>query len=257
VPRPVGSAAPTHLVDPSSPVCDSRGRTFRLALLRGFELSVNGLFTPLSSGPQHLLAYLALNGKAMRRTQVAGTLWGDVSDRRAAANLRSMLWRLRRLDLDLVGTSNEYVSLSKGVVVDIHEMGRIAERIFAPSMDVTELSLEELPFTGELLPGWGDEWVVLERERLRQISLHVLEALCERWVGEGLYEKAVGAGLAAVASEPLRESSHRVLIRAFLAEGNPTEAIRRYRMYRETLQRELNLTPSTHLTELVANLAKR
>ncbi len=38
---------------------------------------------------------------------------------------------------------------------------------------------------------------------------------------------------------------------------NPTEAIRRYRMYRETLQRELNLTPSTHLTELVANLAKR
>ena len=223
----------------------------KLSLLNGFELSLHGVGIPLAIGPQHLLAYLAVSNRTVRRAQVAGVLWGDVPDRRAAGNLRSTLWRLRHLDLDLVGTSSEHLSLSPGVSVDIHEATRIARLALDPNSDITSLRLEELPFTGELLPGWDDEWVLLERERLRQIALHVLDALCERWTREGCYEKAVMAGIAAVASEPLRESSHRVLIRAFLAEGNPAEAIRQFRSYRHVLKKELNLEPSRRISELV------
>ena len=43
-----------------------------------------------------------------------------------------------------------------------------------------------------------------------------------RWAAAGQHAKAVMAGLAAVAGEPLRESAHRALIKAFLAENGVT-----------------------------------
>jgi DNA-binding SARP family transcriptional activator len=60
--------------------------------------------------------------------------------------------------------------------------------------------------------------------------------------------------LAAVACEPLRESTHRAVVRAHLAEGNPAEALRQYRSYRQLLNDELGLPPSRQFQELIAGL---
>jgi len=229
----------------------------RLALLRGFELTRNGACVPVSSGLQHLLAYLALHRRALRRTHVAGILWDDVTDQRAAGNLRSALWRIKHLDADLVESADGRLSLAAGVAVDIWEAEQIARQALDPSTDAAALHLDDLPITGELLPGWDQEWVLLERERQRQIGLHVLDALCQRWTRMGQYEKAIRAGLAAIATEPLHESSHRALIGAFLAEGNPAEAIRRYRQFRESLRSELHIEPSARISEMVAGLSSR
>ena len=38
---------------------------------------------------------------------------------------------------------------------------------------------------GELLPSWYDDWVLLERERLRQLRMHAWEALSEKLVRAG------------------------------------------------------------------------
>ena len=64
-----------------------------------------------------------------------------------------------------------------------------------------------------MLPACYDDWVLVQRDRFRQLRLHALEALCERLTASGRYGEAIDAGLAAVCAEPLRESSHRVLIR--------------------------------------------
>ncbi len=229
-------------------------RLFRLTLLNGFELTRDGVAIPLSSGPQHLLAYLAVNDRSLRRVHIAGILWGDVSDDRAAGNLRSALWRMRIGGLDLVGIEGDCLRLSPLVDVDVREAARLARVVLDPTADVSARDLEESQFAGELLPGWYDDWVVLERERQRQICLHLLEGLCEAWTRTGQYEKAVVAGLAAVAGEPLRESAHRALIRAHLAEGNLAEAIRQYEFYRNVLRKELQLEPSTRLTGLMEGL---
>ncbi|MGH8905014.1 MAG: AfsR/SARP family transcriptional regulator [Egibacteraceae bacterium] len=61
---------------------------------------------------------------------------------------------------------------------------------------------------------------------------------------EGRYSQAIDAGLAAIAGEPLRESAHRALIRAYLAEGNPSEALRQYRIYRRLLHDPTRPPPS-------------
>lgn len=228
---------------------------FRLALLKGFELTNDGTEVPLSNGSQRLLAYLALHDRSMPRLHIAGILWTDVPEDRAAGNLRSALWRLKQPGFDLVGSARDCLSLSSAVIVDVRETERLARRVMDPAVDVCALSLDELPFSGELLPGWYEDWIILERERQRQICLHALESLCERWAAAGHYAKSVMAGLAAVAGEPLRESAHRALIQAFLAEGNPGEALRQFSLYRDILRRELQLDPSPRVTALVVGLS--
>ncbi|HEX9311675.1 MAG TPA: bacterial transcriptional activator domain-containing protein, partial [Actinomycetota bacterium] len=63
----------------------------------------------------------------------------------------------------------------------------------------------------------------------------------------GRFAEAVESGLAAVAAEPLRESAHRCLINAYLAEGNAGEAIRQFVRYRDLLRAELDLAPSEQI----------
>lgn len=68
-------------------------------------------------------------------------------------------------------------------------------------------------------------------------------ALCPDVVVD-LRENARTARLAAVSCEPLRDSAHRVLIGAYLKEGNRDEAIRQYEACRQILRRELGIDPS-------------
>jgi DNA-binding SARP family transcriptional activator len=71
---------------------------------------------------------------------------------------------------------------------------------------------------------------------------------------DGRFAEAVEAGLAAVDGEPLRESAHRALIAVYLAEGNPGEALRQYRFFRQLLDEQLGLEPSQLMADLVEAL---
>ena len=84
-----------------------------------------------------------------------------------------------------------------------------------------------------------------------QIRLHALEALCERLTSTGCYALAIESGLAAVAAEPLRESAHRALIKAHLAEGNRSEALRQYGRLCDLLRTDLIADPPADVTRLV------
>ena len=103
----------------------------------------------------------------------------------------------------------------------------------------------------DLLPACYDDWILVECERFHQLRLHALEALCERLTAAERYGEAIDAGLAAVCGEPLRESAHRALIKAHLAEGNYAEAGRQYELCRRILRDELGIVPSEGLRKLM------
>lgn len=198
---------------------------------------------------QRLLAFLALRSRPQHRSTLAGCLWVDTTEERAAANMRTALWRARRIDDGLVDVTGSYVQIGRDVRVDLHEMRDVARRVTEPGTLEPNPSPDQ--FVDDLLPEWYDDWVLLERERLRQLRLHSLEALCARLTKAGRHALAVDAGLAAVACEPLRESAQRVLIEAHLAEGNLSEAVRQYDSFRALLRESLRIEPSATLRDLV------
>jgi DNA-binding SARP family transcriptional activator len=224
-----------------------------LRLLNAFELRSGGTAVLLPMSAQRLVAFVALHNRPLLRPYVAGSLWLDTPDERAAANLRSALWRINRLSRPLLEAAGQQLRLRSDVRVDFRDAERLAldevhERCEGRSVDSVA------PFTGDLLPDWYDDWVLIERERFRQLRLRALEALCERLVRAGRLGEALDAGLLSVAGEPLRESAHRALVRVHLADGNACEAIRQYRLCRRLLHDQLGIEPSERMCELVRGL---
>ncbi len=225
----------------------------RLGLLGGFDLRVNGAHVRLPIGSQRLLAFLSLHRQPLQRVFVAGMLWIDANEERANASLRTTLWRLRQPECNLVSTTTTHVRLNLEVRTDVSEMDAVANRVLREG-EVDPDELERLGAAGDVLPDSYDDWVIVERERFRQVRLHALEAACEALAEAGEFHAAINAGLAAVDGEPLRESAHRAVIRAHLAEGNYYEAIRQYRLFRRLLADKLGLQPSPEMRRLVESL---
>jgi DNA-binding SARP family transcriptional activator len=226
--------------------------SLQLRLLDGFDLVCDGAPIDVQPRGQRLLALLALRAMPLGRSAVATTLWPDTGEDHALANLRSTLWRLHHCRPVLTGAQRGRLQLGESVGVDVWDMVAQARRLTdaAGPLHVGDEDLTRL--CSELLPDWSDEWVSSEREWLRQLQLHALERLAERLLESGRFAEALGAGLTAVAADPLRESAQRVVISIHLSEGNVSEAMRQYATYCRLLQRELGVAPSPQLQQLIA-----
>lgn len=226
-----------------------------LRLLGGFELGLGESTIELPGSAQRLVAVLALSDQPMHRASVAGRLWLDACEERAAASLRSTLWRIRRsaVGTPVVESLCHRLRLAPQVRVDVSAMTRLARQLIGGDDGRAALECSDHDLSGVLLPGWYEDWVIIERERLQQLQLHALEALAQRLTDRGRYAEAVQAGLAAVSREPLRESAHRALIRVYLAEGNAVDALRQFRLYERLLGTELGLEPSRQIRALLGD----
>jgi len=217
----------------------------RLRLLGGFELAVDGRPQELPPAAARLVAFLALHGRPVLRSYVAGVLWGDRSDERAGACLRSAIWRANTAH-PVIRAARTRLALT-GMAVDALEAADAAHAQLVGGSPVPPAVL-----TGELLPGWYDDWVVVERERLGQLCLEGMEQMAQTYLRRGRWHQAVEAALAVVAAEPLRESAHRVLIEAHTAAGNRAAALRQYEACRVLMRRELGLEPSAAVNRAAA-----
>jgi DNA-binding SARP family transcriptional activator len=227
---------------------------FHLRLLDRFELRRGGRVIPVTAGPQRLVTFLALHNRLLPRGHVAGMLWPDVLADRANANLRACIWRMPSACRLVIDLSMRQIRLGADVSVDLTMAVALAERLLdhPTSCDDSDLGVAARSvLLKDLLPDCYDDWVLVECERFHQLRLHALEALCDRLTGAGRHGEAIDVGLAAVCGEPLRESAHRVLIKAHLAEGNYAEAERQYEFYRRIVRDELGIEPSDSLRELM------
>lgn len=228
-----------------------------MSLMGAFQLSEGAVPIVLPGGSQRLMAFLALRGRPMTRNATAGALWPDVSEEQAHASLRSAIWRLDKISREAMKVDVLELDLADGVTLDLRESRALAHRLLivdtAPSdADMTSAAISAL--SSDLLPDWYDDWVIIETEDWRQLRLHALEALAAKLTAVGRFGDAIQAARAAIKADPLRESAHATLIRAHLAEGNQSEALRAFETYRALLLEELGLEPTPLLRALVQDL---
>ncbi len=234
------------MTDTASPVGE---HTVALRLAPEFSLTLQGHTQIVPSTGQRLIACVALADRPTSRPTLVARLWPDLEPGRGAAALRSSLWQVRRKLPGVLSTDSQTVRLSTGVALDYLATIQAArgveddERAVVPTAE---------PFLHDLLVEWQEEWVVVERERYRQIRLHALETLSHRLVRLRRTAAAIEVGLAAVAADPLRETAQRALIEAHLADGNLSEAVREYRSYTTLLLDTLDVAPGRSLTMLVS-----
>lgn len=222
-----------------------------LQLLEGFGFAVDGRPRQLGPSLQRLLAFLAIHSWPSRYV-IAGTLWPDHSDEAALAALRTAVWRLQHQTPGVVDVAAHTLAISPGVRVDVHECIAWAQRILRDPAGVSDDELEPAAAGAALLPGWYDEWLEPERQRLHQLHVHALETAANEQLARGRPGQALATAFTALRSDPLRESTHRLVVCVHLAEGNIDAALQQYRTCRKALDTELGVRPSAALADLVA-----
>jgi len=234
-----------------------------LSLLGGFQvrLGSGGPLTLSNSKAQALLAYLAVApGRRHPRDKLATLLWSGVSDEQARQSLRQVLVTLRRVLANHANLIAEHAEVAlEGPRLDVDVV-----RFEALVRDGSTRSLAEAAalYQGDLLEGIRvkeppfEEWLLAERERLREMVVETLARLLEHQVGGGPATPAIRTAMRILTLDPARESAHRDLMRLFERQGRRGDALRQYRLCVDALQRELGLEPRPETRRLYQDIVR-
>ncbi len=226
----------------------------RIQLLGDFTLTFEGVAVAAVNLArlQSLLVYLVLHRNAPQpRRQLAFLLWPDSSEAHALANLRKAVYRLRRAlpDADIFLLADARTVQWKP---DAPFTDDVTEFLAAIAADRLQEAVAR--YGGDLLPGCYDDWVVSERERLRQTLIGALEKLVLRFEAARNYSDAIGYAQRLLQNDSLREESYRHLMRLHAANDDRAAAMHVYHACVTTLRRELSVEPNPLTCEMYQRL---
>ena len=109
--------------------------------------------------------------------------------------------------------------------------------------DVETLEQALQLYTGELLEGFYEDWVLFERERLRTLYLNGQAHLMQYYRYHGTFKESLACAQKILDKDPLREEIHREIMHLYLENGQRALAVRQYQACTQTLATELRIPP--------------
>lgn len=238
--------------------------TIRIHLAGRVSLEANGRFLDPGAFPGQqgrvAFAYLVCaRNRPVSRSELTEALWtADVPGSADAAlsavisKLRSMLGRVGLdgaamltsgpgcYELRLPSDSWVDLEVASDAIHDAEAALRVNDPEGAYGPSAVAHHIARRPF----LPGEDAPWVDAQRLRLRSVLLRALECRAEVYLWNREYALAAEAARELTIVEPLRESGHRLLIRALAAAGNAAEALWAYEQCRRLIADQLGVDPS-------------
>ncbi|GMR09627.1 MAG: hypothetical protein BMS9Abin28_0446 [Anaerolineae bacterium] len=223
-------------------------------LLGQFEVNKEGERIDIPSRPaQSLLAYLILRaGTAHRREKLAGLLWPDSDEKNARGNLRHAIWRLRQA-IGAEYIPSDKISLSFDADREYWLDSAVVERAGQPSTD--GLMRDLAVYGGELLPGFYDDWTVLDRERLRAVFEGKIQTLLDKLLAEQRWQEASEWGERWIALGYVPEPAYRAMMIAAAGMGDTAGVAAIFRRCEDALRAELGVDPSERTRRVYQELS--
>ena len=214
-----------------------------------------------------LLAYLALTGRRYTRSMLAGILAGDASEEQAQKRVGNTLTDLRAAVGEHLHVTREWVAFDRQRPhwIDVAEfeaqVAACTNPLEAPAAATAALDL----YHGEFLAGVSlsdapefDEWLTLQRERLRLMLAQALQAALKGYVQNGTAAASPAAGIALARRllelDPWNEDAHQALMALLARNGQRGAALSHYAVCRRVLADELGVDPSPETAALAARL---
>jgi DNA-binding SARP family transcriptional activator/Tfp pilus assembly protein PilF len=210
-----------------------------------------------ASKPWVLLSTLLLHaGEWVRVDRLADALWSDAPPASAAGNIKTYVWKLRRLLAE-----DERITAGRGgyrIQVADHELDALTfESLVLRGRQAREYRTAAAAFSealalwrGEPFGELGGPDVDAVRARLVERRLTAQEGHASAMLGLGLHEEAVVALGQSVAEHPFRERLRGLLMTALYRAGRQADAVDVYDQGRVLLDRELGLRPGEELRRL-------
>lgn len=232
----------------------------QIRLLGQFDVRMEGKRVTIPSrAGQSLLAYLALTaGTPHRREKLAGIFWPDTTDENARKNLRQELWRIRKALSVGQPAERDYLLADEFTLafnreakywLDVFQMER-------PDLDLQSLIGNLSLYQGELLPGFYDEWITLERERIQAIFEARMEQLLEGLITAERWLAVQEWGERWLTLSNVREPAYRALMLASGVRGDIAKVASLYQRCTEELLEYIGVEPSAETRALYDGLLK-
>ena len=235
--------------------------TLTIRLLGGLSIGSSSAISVIRShDARSLIGFLCVHrSRPLLRSQVAGTLWPDLSEADARTRLRRALHRaavdiesdvfLRqagtiRLDPQLANLDiTEFVDLTNAGSTSVNAEDQI---------DILERALHL--YRGELLEGLDAEWVIPHRDALRRRYIGALDRLCDLHSASRRDNAALRYARRLASEDPWNEHAHRRVIWLLNVVGRPHEAVLQFETCSRLLRDGLNIKPSPATRELVDSI---
>lgn len=242
--------------------------SLHISLLGHFSISCDGkvISSLRQARVRALLAYLLLHRHAPQsRQMLAAQFWPDTFESQARTNLRQLLHHLQRALPDAVqllhigATTVQWrpqVACSLDVAEFEDQVSRADQATQTGSPEAVRTALEAAAqiYSGDLFPECYDDWLLAERERLRQTFGLVLERLILIAEDQRDYQAAIGFAERLLRHDPMHEQTYRRLMRLHAINGDRALAVRVYHACAVTLERELGIGPNTDTQEAYQRL---
>lgn len=205
---------------------------------------------------RELFAYLAVHPNAPHaRVALASQLWPDKTEGKARASLNTELWRIRQL----LGEAESHLELTRDTIafnipaaqVDIHRFRELIRTNAAAAIKQAAALAD-----GEFFAGCYADWCLIERERLADEFRSALHTLLQFHEARGELTEALSAAKQLAGFDPLREETHRALMRLYAALGDRSAALNQYERCCELLRRELNIPPMPETEALYRKISR-
>ncbi|MFZ0543865.1 MAG: tetratricopeptide repeat protein [Candidatus Promineifilaceae bacterium] len=204
-----------------------------------------------------LLAYLIIHGRSQSREQLADFLWDAGSTAESLRNLRVLLTRTRSL-LPGLTISRTTLAYEPPIGVQIDYPALVAALNRPPE----ELQLADLTlYRGELMQGFYleeaprfQEWLTLERERLRRVVIDAHRHLCQSYATKQKWQQGLETAAHWLVVDDLDEEALRWRMQFLAATGQITVAMAEYEQLRTRLFHELGFEPEPETRSLARQI---
>ena len=222
---------------------------------------------PANRKARGLLAYLVRKPGQHAREALADLLWPAVPAERGRRSLRVALSAVREALPDRVRADRRFVAFEPqpADTVDVEQLLQLGQIADLPAAEKLTRARER--WRGVFLQGLEGiesepflEWLLLEREHIRQETLTLLHRLVDQLGQEGDADAARTALRMVLRLNPYEERAHRRLMENLARSGDLTRALAQFAACRELLTRELEVEPmpaTTRLAERIERLRER
>ena len=210
---------------------------------------------------QELFTIFLLNaGRWIRRDWLAAQLWEDIGCAAPRKNLRHLFWRLQTA-LKQTNGASEKLFETRGVDwlacrpqpeawIDVSVLEGACKLICG--CDGMLIPAELLPSveraadgcSGALLDGCNQQWCLVERERLSDVYLTVLDRLMDHCLVTGDYWMGIQRAHSSLQRDPAREETFRRLMVLSALHGDRTRAMRHFNRCAKVLEDEFEVGPT-------------
>ena len=232
-------------------MAEDNGVRFELNLFQRWQLLRDQIEVTVSPRQQRLISALAIHGSRHRR-YLGGLLWPNSPEALALESLRASVHLISRQTPGLVVVNGPVLFLGDSLVVDVHNFLKQVRNCERLDRDSNHDGCLTYLLGDELLPGWYEDWVILEQHRLQNVRLRALLMHGRRWLERGEAEMAIEAADRALNIEPLHETCVGLMMQAELDMGNRAGALLTFEKFCARLTSELGVAPSGHLLKLAA-----